>query len=114
MFTRLVEGFYRRARADDVLAPMYPADDFEGAKMRLRMFLVQYWGGPTTYSEVRGHPSLRRRHLPFRVDAAARDRWLTHMRAALDDLELAPEIERPLWDYLRRAAFAMQNSEEDR
>lgn len=113
MFTALVAGFYRRVRDDDVLAPMYPPEDLTGAEWRLRAFLIQYWGGPTTYSEHRGHPMLRRRHLPFRVGARARDRWLTHMRAALDELALAPEVDRQLWDYLERAAHAMQNVLED-
>lgn len=114
VFTALVEGFYRRVREDRVLAPMYPQDDFDGAAGRLRAFLVQYWGGPTTYSEQRGHPMLRLRHRPFRIDAEARTRWLTHMRAALDEVDLPPEIDAPVWDHLRRAAFAMQNVEEGR
>lgn len=111
-FTALVSGFYRRVREDDVLAPMYPQDDWDGAERRLATFLMQYWGGPTTYSEERGHPMLRRRHLPFRVDPTARDRWLTHMRASLDDLGMDPQWEAALWNYLKRAAFAMQNAED--
>ena len=74
------------------------------------MFLEQYWGGPTTYSEQRGHPRLRMRHAPFRVNPEARDRWLTHMRAAVESLHLAPINESMLWDYLERAAWSMVNT----
>lgn len=81
-FADLVEEFYEGVETDELLRPMYPAD-LAGAKARLAMFLVQYWGGPTTYSDHRGHPRLRMRHMPFRVDEAARDAWLRHMRAAL-------------------------------
>lgn len=81
-FADLVEAFYEGVETDELLRPMYPAD-LAGAKARLAMFLVQYWGGPTTYSDHRGHPRLRMRHMPFRVDEAARDAWLRHMRAAL-------------------------------
>lgn len=109
-FDRLVRGFYEGVMADDLLAPMYPEDDIEGAMWRLRSFLEQYWGGPHTYSEVRGHPRLRARHMPFRVNPAARDRWLTHMRHALDRLDLAPADEAVLWDYLERAAWSMVNT----
>lgn len=112
-FTRLVEGFYRRVREDAVLAPMYPQDDWAGAEHRLATFLMQYWGGPTTYSEERGHPMLRRRHVSFHIGPTARDQWLSHMRASLDELDLDPSIDAVLWDYLKRAAFAMQNAQED-
>lgn len=81
-FADLVEAFYEGVETDELLRPMYP-DDLAGAKARLAMFLVQYWGGPATYSEHRGHPRLRMRHMPFRVDEAARDAWLHHMRGAL-------------------------------
>lgn len=110
VFTALVHGFYQRVREDDLLAPMYPEGDFEGAEWRLRSFLVQYWGWPAAYSAARGHPMLRRRHAAFPIDAAARDRWLTHMRAALDELALDPDVEGPVWDHLSRAASAMENS----
>lgn len=112
-FARLVHRFYAGVRADPTLAPMYPQDDWEGAEERLRLFLMQYWGGPTTYSERRGHPMLRRRHFRFEIDADARDRWLHHMRAAVDELALAPEVEQALWDYLVRAAHAMVNTERE-
>ncbi|GAA4422946.1 globin [Georgenia halophila] len=109
-FSRLVHRFYQGVRQDEVLAPMYPQDDWEGAEERLTMFLEQYWGGPTTYSERRGHPMLRRRHLPFEVTTEARDRWLTHMRAGVEELELPQDLENVLWDYLERAAHAMVNT----
>ncbi len=80
--------FYEGVQTDEVLWPMYPAEDLEGAIQRLTGFLEQYWGGPSTYSEERGHPRLRMRHLPFKVNPDARDRWLRHMRAAVDSLEL--------------------------
>ena len=89
---------------------MYPEDDLEGAIQRLTGFLEQYWGGPTTYSQERGHPRLRMRHMPFRVDAEARDRWLLHMRAAVDSLELPPLYQEQLWTYLDRAAQGMVNT----
>ncbi|WP_448071536.1 globin [Georgenia yuyongxinii] len=113
-FSRLVARFYEGVRADEHLAPMYPRDDWEGAEERLRLFLEQYWGGPTTYSDTRGHPRLRMRHVRFAVTPDARDRWLTHMRVALDELDLAPEAERLLWDYLVRAADSMVNTPETR
>ncbi len=109
-FEKLVRAFYAGVRDDDVLWPMYPEGDLEGATQRLTGFLEQYWGGPGTYSEQRGHPRLRMRHLPFAVTPLARDRWLQHMRAAVDTLELAPLHEAMLWDYLERAAHAMVNS----
>jgi hemoglobin len=108
-FAHLVEEFYSRVAQDDVLRPMYPEADLGPAAERLRMFLEQYWGGPTTYSEQRGHPRLRLRHAPFAIDGVARDRWLTHMRAALETLELPPLAHAQLWDYLERAAHAMVN-----
>jgi len=108
-FRRLVHAFYLGVGQDDVLRPMYPDADLAAAEDRLRMFLEQYWGGPTTYSDTRGHPRLRMRHASFHVDAAARDRWLLHMRAAVDSLDLAPIHEAVLWDYLERAAHSLVN-----
>ncbi len=87
---RLVDGFYRGVADDPVLRPMYPEEDLGPAKERLLLFLEQYWGGPTTYSQQRGHPRLRMRHAAFHVNPDARDRWLAHMRSAVDDLELPP------------------------
>ncbi|MGV3733576.1 MAG: globin [Microcella sp.] len=112
-FDRLVRRFYEGVAADPVLKPMYPEDDMEGAIWRLTAFLEQYWGGPGTYSQQRGHPRLRMRHNPFHVNPDARDRWLGHMRVAVDDLQLPPLHEAALWDYLERAAFAMVNTFEE-
>lgn len=108
-FVSLVRAFYSRVAVDDVLRPMYPDEDLTEAEWRLRAFLEQYWGGPKDYSEQRGHPKLRMRHMPFHVDSTARDRWLTHMKAAVDEQQLPPEQELVLWQYLVSAAFAMQN-----
>ena len=94
---------------DERFRALYPEDDLGPAEERLRMFLEQYWGGPTTYSEQRGHPRLRMRHMPFPVDTWARETWLTHMRAALDTLELSPLHDGIIWDYFDRAAHAMIN-----
>ena len=110
LFARLVHVFYREVREDAVLAPMYPQDDFDGAERRLCMFLEQYWGGPTTYSQERGHPRLRMRHVPYHVNPDARDRWLSHMRTALDELQLSPLHDTALWDYLQRAAHSLVNT----
>lgn len=112
-FEKLVRRFYEGVAADPVLKPMYPDDDLEGAIWRLTAFLVQYWGGPGTYSEQRGHPRLRMRHNPFHVNPDARDRWLGHMKAAVMSLGLSPLHEATLWDYLERAAFAMVNTFEE-
>ena len=112
-FVRLVDEFYRGVGDDPVLRPMYPEEDLGPAAERLTMFLEQYWGGPTTYSDQRGHPRLRMRHATFKVNPAARDRWLLHMRAALDTLDLSPLHKAELWDYLERAAHSMLNTFED-
>ncbi len=109
-FEKLVRAFYDGVQTDEVLWPMYPQDDLEGAIQRLTGFLEQYWGGPGTYSEERGHPRLRIRHNPFKVNPDARDRWLLHMRAAVDTLNLSPLHDAQLWDYLERAAHAMVNT----
>jgi hemoglobin len=109
-FRRLIEAFYAGVAEDPVLRPLYPEDDLTGAADRLRMFLIQYWGGPGTYSQQRGHPRLRMRHAPFAVDSAARDAWLARMRAALDTLDLPPAYEKTLWDYLSTAAESMRNT----
>lgn len=109
-FERLVRTFYDGVRADPVLAPMYPDADWEGAIWRLRAFLEQYWGGPATYSEERGHPRLRMRHTPFKVTPDARDRWLRHMHAALDEAQLPPLHDAAFRDYVERAAHAMVNT----
>ncbi|MDO8121099.1 globin [Isoptericola sp. b490] len=112
-FARLVERFYAGIADDELLRPMYPEEDLGPAAERLRLFLEQYWGGPTTYSRTRGHPRLRMRHAPFPVGPQARDRWLLHMRAAVDSLGLAPMHQATLWDYLERAAHSMVNTFEE-
>ena len=109
-FRRLVAAFYAGVADDPVLRPLYPEADLGGAEERLRMFLEQYWGGPGTYSELRGHPRLRMRHAPFRVGPAERDAWLNHMRAAVDSLDLDPVHRSTLWEYLERAAWHMVNT----
>jgi hemoglobin len=109
-FVALVRRFYQGVAADPPLRALYPEDDLGPAEVRLRMFLEQYWGGPTAYSEQRGHPRLRMRHVPFSVTPEMRDRWLTHMRAAVDSLELTPTQRTELWTYLERAAHFMVNT----
>lgn len=113
-FDRLVTTFYEGVAVDPVLRPLYPEEDLSGARQRLTLFLEQYWGGPTTYSEQRGHPRLRMRHAPFPVGPLARDRWLAHMRTAVRSLDLSPVHEATLWDYLERAAYSMVNTWDDR
>jgi hemoglobin len=108
-FRRLVHHFYLGVAEDPLLRPLYPDEDLTEAEERLRMFLVQYWGGPRTYSEQRGHPRLRMRHAPFAVTPAARDAWLAHMRAAVESLRLPAELEETLWTYLTGAAFSLVN-----
>ncbi len=112
-FEKLVTEFYRGVAGDPVLKPMYPEQDLGPAAERLTMFLEQYWGGPGTYGEQRGHPRLRMRHVAYKVNPDARDRWLSHMRAALDTLELSPLHEATLWDYLQRAAHSLVNTFEE-
>jgi hemoglobin len=109
-FRKLVHEFYRGVADDPALRALYPEQDLGPAEERLRLFLEQYWGGPTTYSEQRGHPRLRMRHHPFKVTTAQRDRWLRHMMAAVDTLDLAPANDLLLRDYLERAAHSLVNS----
>jgi hemoglobin len=108
-FRRLVGVFYAGVRDDPILRPLYPEEELEAAEERLALFLIQYWGGPTTYGQQRGHPRLRMRHAPFAIGPAERDAWLLHMRNAVESLELPGEQAGPLWEYLHNAAFAMQN-----
>lgn len=110
-FRRLVHRFYQGVASDPLLRPLYPEEDLGPAEERLRLFLIQYWGGPHTYSERRGHPRLRMRHRPFRIGEAERDAWLRHMRAALDEIALEPHLEKTLWDYLVMAAHSLVNAE---
>jgi len=107
-FTPLVASFYARVATDPILRPMYP-DDLDAAEWRLRAFLEQYWGGPTDYSDERGHPRLRMRHAGFAIDNAARTRWVELMGEAVAEQHMPPEHERVLWQYLSSAAIAMQN-----
>jgi hemoglobin len=111
-FAALVADFYAGVTEDDVLRPMYPEQDLGPAEDRLRMFLEQYWGGPKTYGEQRGHPRLRMRHQPFAVTPTARDRWLEHMRVALSNRQLPRELDHEMWNYLFLAAGAMMNTDE--
>lgn len=108
-FTRLVAAFYKRVKTDDLLGKMYPPNDFENAETRLRLFLIQRFGGPTTYSNERGHPRLRMRHAPFDVDVAARNRWLKLMTEAMTEAELPAEIAAILKPYFENTATFMIN-----
>lgn len=108
-FHRLVSHFYAGVATDPVLRPLYPEEDLGPAAERLRMFLEQYWGGPRTYSEQRGHPRLRQRHVPYAIGERERVAWLARMRAAMDALELPPELDDELWRYLEMAAAGLQN-----
>nr|WP_210727122.1 globin [Sanguibacter hominis] len=112
-FQRIVDAFYEGVAADDVLRPMYPEEDLGPANERMVMFLEQYWGGPTTYSERRGHPRLRARHMPYKVNPLARDRWITHMTAAVRSAGLSPLHESEMLDYVERAAHSMLNTFDD-
>ena len=109
-FVRLVDEFYAGVVNDEVLWPLYPDQaDLHGAKHRLTLFLAQYWGGPTTYMEERGHPKLRMRHMPFRVGPLERDRWLVHMVAAVETVTDDPDVRRELTDYFVPAAEHLRN-----
>ncbi len=112
-FRRLVARFYQGVADDPVLRPLYPEPDLTAAELRLRWFLEQYWGGPKTYGEVRGHPRLRMRHAAFRIGSKERDAWLAHMKVAVDDLELPPDQHTVLWDYLVAAAHSLVNADTD-
>ncbi|CCH71635.1 globin [Nostocoides australiense] len=109
-FRRLVARFYEGVRQDEPLRALYPEEDLGPAEERLRMFLEQYWGGPTTYSEQRGHPRLRMRHVPFAVTPDMRDRWLLHMMDAVDSIALQPAHDAILRDYVTRAAYSLVNT----
>jgi hemoglobin len=109
-FVRLVDLFYEGVVQDDVLWPLYPDhDDLAGARERLTLFLIQYWGGPTTYSDERGHPRLRQRHFPFAIGELERDRWMLHMQAAVDECATDPIIHAQLTEYMSNAAQHMIN-----
>ena len=108
-FRLLVQRFYAAVAADPVLRAVYPEEDLSGATERLTLFLIQYWGGPTTYSDQRGHPRLRLRHQPFAIGQAERDAWLQHMTDAVNSLDLAPAVRKALLDYFEPASTAMIN-----
>lgn len=111
-FRKIVHEFYRQVPDDPVLGPMYPADDLAGAEDRLRWFLVQYWGGPQTFNEQRGHPRLRMRHMRFAIDAEAREHWLTMMSQAIstvDDDQLPEPARAAVWDHMVRVADMLVN-----
>ena len=108
-FTNLVSQFYAQVAVDPILRPMYPETDLKAAALRLQWFLEQYWGGPSTYQENRGHPRLRMRHAEFHINIAAHDAWLKAMRTAVDGVEMKPELKAQLWSYLEMAAAAMVN-----
>ena len=108
-FHRLAKSFYAGVADDPVLRPLYAEDDLGPATRRLQMFLEQYWGGPTTYSEQRGHPRLRMRHGGWRIGEREREAWLSHMRTGVDQLSLEPADEKELWDYLVMAAYSLVN-----
>jgi hemoglobin len=111
-FVQLVERFYAGVEADPVLRPLYP-DDLTPSRDHLAGFLVQYWGGPTTYSDERGHPRLRMRHIPFAIGAAERDAWLAHMTAAVRAGGLEPDVERQVLEYFEMAATHLVNQAPD-
>jgi hemoglobin len=108
---KVVDRFYEGVAADDLLRAMYPEEELGPAAERLTLFLAQYWGGPTTYSERRGHPRLRMRHAPFAVTPDARDRWLEHFKDGLDSVDLTPEQYEQFWSYVTYAAEFMINSD---
>ena len=106
---QIVARFYEGVATDEVLRPLYPEEDLGPAQERFTLFLQQYWGGPTTYSDRRGHPRLRMRHAPFAIGPAERDRWLVHMRAAIADLGPPEDVAAELERYFSMAAEAMRN-----
>ena len=108
-FERLVAAFYRQVPGDDILGPMYPPDDFEGAEQRLRDFLIGRFGGPQRYIEQRGHPRLRMRHFPFQIDNRARERWLQLMDNALAEAELPADVQAQLRPFFEGVAAMMVN-----
>jgi hemoglobin len=108
-FTKLVTRFYAEVESDPILRAVYPSKDLGPATEHLRLFLMQYWGGPDTYNQLRGHPRLRMRHVRFSIGEAERDAWLRHMRTALDEIALEPALDDQLWHYLVMAAHSLVN-----
>jgi hemoglobin len=109
-FRRIVHRFYVEVAADEVLRPMYPEQDLGPAEERLVLFLMQYWGGPHTYSDQRGHPRLRMRHNPFTIGPIERDAWLRCMKVAVDEVDMDEEHRARLWQYLEMAANSLMNT----
>jgi hemoglobin len=109
-FRRIVSRFYAQVAVDEILRPLYPEEDLGPAAERLTLFLIQYWGGPHTYSDQRGHPRLRMRHAPFRISPIERDAWLKNMRIALDEENLPEQYRAQLWSYLEMAAQSLLNA----
>lgn len=112
-FTTIAKEFYLRVSEDPVLHEMYPEQDLGPAEERLRLFLIQYWGGPSYYQDKRGHPRLRMRHMPFKVNPKAKQHWLKAMRSAVDSAQLSEADDAMVWDYFERASLAMVNTFED-
>jgi hemoglobin len=112
IFSQLISHFYALVAVDPILRPMYPESDLKAAALRLQMFLEQYWGGPTTYSEQRGHPRLRMRHAPFHISRVEHDAWINCMQQAVADLKIDQDLKDQLWSYLSQAAAAMINAAE--
>ncbi|HRV67976.1 MAG TPA: globin [Marmoricola sp.] len=110
---RIVAKFYEGVATDPLLRPMYPEEELGPAEERLATFIEQYWGGPTTYSDTRGHPRLRMRHAPYPVSPGGAQRWLELFRVALDEADLTPEQDAQFWDYLTHAARFMINTDEE-
>ncbi|MFC6092097.1 globin [Saccharothrix sp. BKS2] len=109
-FHRIVKRFYEEVATDPILRPLYPEEDLGPAEERFRLFLMQYWGGPHTYSDTRGHPRLRMRHAPYVIGPVERDAWLRCMEIAVDSVELDPEHRKQLWAYLDMAANSLMNA----
>jgi hemoglobin len=109
-FRRVISRFYAEVAKDEVLRPLYPETDLGPAQERLTLFLMQYWGGPHTYSDERGHPRLRMRHMPFTIGPIERDAWLRCMRIAVDEAGIAEPHRTQLWQYLESAAHSLMNS----
>ena len=111
--TTIVHRFYEGVATDPYLRALYPEDDLGPAEVRFRLFLMQYWGGPSTYSEHRGHPRLRMRHAPFAVTPKAKEHWLRHFRAGLDAADLTADQDAQFWEYVTHAAQFMVNQVEE-
>lgn len=111
-FVALVDRFYRGVEQDPILKPLYPEEDMDGARRRLHLFLMQYFGGPDTYSQERGHPRLRARHIPFPIGQRERDAWMVHMSASLEQAETSDEIKAFIHNYFDQVATFMMNRAE--